>query len=114
MQVLVVKVARLLLLSLGNLQMATYPLTSSCNSPNDCLISLAMDLAALCDGGENGTNGCHLAGFTKDMAFAWHFVGTHVHPTLPPYWSAAAIIYTRKNYLKWWENQLAIQRIVGG
>ena len=36
----------------GDLQMATYPLdkqTAGCNSPHDWLVSLAMDLAALCD-----------------------------------------------------------------
>ena len=36
----------------GGLQMATSPLdkqTASCNSPNDWLMSLAMELAALCD-----------------------------------------------------------------
>ena len=36
----------------GYLQMAAYPLgkqTASCNLPHDWLMSLAMDLAALCD-----------------------------------------------------------------
>ena len=36
----------------GHLQMAAYPLdklTAGCNSPHDWLISLAMDLTALCD-----------------------------------------------------------------
>ena len=36
----------------GRLQMAACPLgkqTAGCNSPYDCLMSLAMDLAALCD-----------------------------------------------------------------
>ena len=36
----------------GHLQMAAYPLgkqTAGCNSPHDWLMSLAMDLAALCD-----------------------------------------------------------------
>ena len=46
-------------------------------------MSLAMDLAAcmLC-GGENGTNGCHLAVFSVDIAFSRHFVATHLpsHP----------------------------------
>ena len=31
-------------------------------------------------GGENDTNGCHLAGFGEDVAFARHFVAIH-----PPY-----------------------------
>ena len=37
---------------MGHLQMAAYPLgkqTADCNSPHDWLISLAMDLTALCD-----------------------------------------------------------------
>ena len=36
----------------GHLQMAAYPLgkqTAGCNSPHDWLMSLAMDLTALCD-----------------------------------------------------------------
>ena len=61
--------------------MAPSPLnqqTASCNSPHDWLMSLAMDLAALCDiyDGENGTNGCHLAVFSVDVAFAHHFEAT--------------------------------------
>ena len=28
-------------------------------------------------GGENGTVGCHVAGFSEDVAFARHFVATH-------------------------------------
>ena len=37
---------------MGCLQMAAYPLakqTAGCNSPHDWLMSLAMDLTALCD-----------------------------------------------------------------
>ena len=55
----------------GHLQMAPYPLGkqiagTGCNSSHDWLMSLAMDLAALCDcGGENGTSWCHLDGFNK-------------------------------------------------
>ena len=37
----------------------------------------------ICEG-ENGPNGCHLAGFSEDGAFAHHFVATHPLPTLPP------------------------------
>ena len=64
--------------------MATYPLykqTDGYNSPNDWLVSLAIDLAALCDtvcGGENDTNGYLLAGFSEDVAFAYHFVATRL------------------------------------
>ena len=31
----------------------------------------------------NGPNGCHLAGFSEDGAFARQFVATHPPPTLP-------------------------------
>ena len=52
--------------------MAPSPLdkqAGSCNSPHGWLMSLAMDLAdcVIC-GGENGTNGCHLAVFSVDVA----------------------------------------------
>ena len=54
--------------------MAAHPLekqTASCNSPRDWLMSLAMDLAAyMIRGGENGTNGCHFAGFSEVVTFA--------------------------------------------
>ena len=68
--------------------MATYPLdkqTAGCNSPHDWLVSLAMDLAAcvIC-GGENGTNGYHLADFSEDVAFAHHFVATCPAPPSYP------------------------------
>ena len=45
-----------------------------------------MDLAALCDicGGENGTNGCHLAGFSQDVAFTCLFVATYPPPPFHP------------------------------
>ena len=77
----------------GRLQMAVYPLgkqTASCNSPHDWLMSLAMDLAAcvIC-GGENGTNGCHLAGFSEDVSFARHFVATRPPP---PYHSTGVLL----------------------
>ena len=61
--------------------MAACPLgkqTDGCNSPHDWLMSLAMDLTALC---ENDTNGSHLAGSSEDVVFACHFVATH--PPLP-------------------------------
>ena len=68
--------------------MATYPLdkqTAICNLPHDWLVSLAMDLAAcvIC-GGENSTDGCHLAGFSEDVAFANHFVATCPPPPSYP------------------------------
>ena len=76
-----------------------------------------MDLTALCDicGGENGTNGCHLAGFSEDVAFARHFMATHLPPTFPPYRSATGIGYTNKNLSKMVENSDSyIHPIVGG
>ena len=58
---------------------------------------------------ENGTNGCHLAVFGVDVTFACDFVanvgvlvGVLVVLAMP-----------LKNYLKWWEIQLAIHSIVG-
>ena len=40
-----------------------------------------MDLPALCAcGGENSTNGIHLAVFSEDKAFSCHFMA----PTCPP------------------------------
>ena len=59
-------------------------------------------------GGENDTNGCHLAGFGEDVAFARHFVATHPVAVL------LILATSVKNYLKWREIQLAIHPIVGG
>ena len=47
-------------------------------------------------GGENGTNGCHLAVFSVNVAFACHFMATHSPPTLPPCKSASGIVYASK------------------
>ena len=61
--------------------------TAGCNSPHDWLMSLAMDLTVLCVcGGENDTNGCHLAGFGEDVAFAHHFVASHPPTLWECYW----------------------------
>ena len=60
-----------------------------------------MGLAALCDlWSENGTNRCHFAVFTIDIAFACHLVATHQLPTLLPYRSASGIGYTSKKLSK--------------
>ena len=67
-------------------------------------------LCEIC-GCENGHDGCHLAGFSEDIAFAHHFMATRLPPLLP-YRSASGIGYASKNYLKWWETQLAIHQIV--
>ena len=47
-------------------------------------------LCVIC-GGKNGTNGCHLAGFSEYVAFACHFLATCLPPTLPLYRSATGI-----------------------
>ena len=61
-------------------------------------MSLAMDLAALCDmyRGQNDTNGWHLAIFSLDVAFSHHFVAIRLPPTLPPYRNASYIGYSSK------------------
>ena len=51
-------------------------------------------------GGENRTNRRHLAGFSEDVAFAHHFVATHLPPTLLPYRSAIGIGYASKKLSK--------------
>ena len=94
--------------------MAAYPLgkqIAGCNSPHDWLMSLAM--LCVIYGGENDTNGCYLAGFGEDVAFAHHFVAT-----LPPCRSATGIGYTSKKLSKmvgnsasyssnsWWVDRL--------
>ena len=59
--------------------MAPYPLHKQVDgfySPHDWLMSLAM-LCVIC-AGKNGTNGCHLAGFNEDIAFARHFMATPI------------------------------------
>ena len=65
---------------LGGLQMTLSSLekqTANCDPPHEWLIILTMSLADLCDsGGENGTNGWHLAVFSETVAFACHFVVT--------------------------------------
>ena len=44
-----------------------------------------MSLAILCviREGENDTNGCHLAGYNEDVAFARHFMATRSPPFHP-------------------------------
>ena len=59
-------------------------------------------------GGENDINGCHLAGFSEDVAFARHFVASY-----PPVGVLLILATPAKNYLKWQEIQLAIHPIVG-
>ena len=73
--------------------------TADCESPHDWLMSLTMDLAALCVicGGENGTDGSYLAVFSEDVAFAHHFVATCPPPTLPPYRSVSGVGYASES-----------------
>ena len=62
--------------------MALYPLdkqTAGCNLPHDWLMNLTIDCVIY--GSENGTNGCHLALFSVDVAFTYHLVASH-HPLL--------------------------------
>ena len=73
--------------------------TAGCESPHNWLMSLALDLAALCDS-ENGTNGNHFPVFNEHVSFAPHVVATRPPP---PYRSASGIGYAIKNYLIWWE-----------
>ena len=108
----------------GHLQMAPYPLdkkTVGYNSPQDWLMNLAMDqlLCVIC-GGENGTIGCHLAGFSEVITFAGHFVATQLPSTLPTYRSTTGIGYASKILSKmagnstsyapnsWWIDRLQI------
>ena len=63
-------------------------------------------------GSENGTNGCHLTGFSEDVAFDLYFVATFLPPTLPSYRRASCIGYASKIDLKWQAIQLAIHSIV--
>ena len=69
-------------------------------------------LCVIC-GGENDINGCHLAGFSEDVAFARHLVVSH-----PSCRSATDIGYTSKKLSKmagnaasyspnsWWVDRL--------
>ena len=55
--------------------------TANCESPQGWLMSLAMDLAALCDMWRwNGTNGSHFPVFSEDVTFSHHFVATRPPP----------------------------------
>ena len=61
-------------------------------STHDWLVSLAMDLATLCDiWSANDTSGCHLAVFSEDLAVARHFMATR-----PPSRNASGIDYPSK------------------
>ena len=88
--------------------------TANCDSPRNWLMSMAMDLAAyVTRGGENGTSGCHLAVFSKDIAFTCHLVAPRLPPPSHPIGVLVVLAAPVKNYLKWWEIQLAIKCTVG-
>ena len=100
--------------------MAPSPLdkqTASCSSPHDWIMSLVMDLTALCDmcGGENDTNGHQFAVFSVRIA---SLPATLWLPACPPPSHPIGVLvvcidHTSKNYLKWQAVQLAIYLIVG-
>ena len=74
----------------GRLQMVSRPLdkyTAGCNSPHDWLMSLAKDLAALCDIWKwkwHKLIPFHVAVYNEDVAFAATSVATHPPPPHPP------------------------------
>ena len=85
-------------------------------TPHDWLVSLAMDLATvLCVicGGANDTSGCHLAVFSKDVAFACHFVAARPPPPSHPVGVLVVLTTPVKNDLKWRAIQLGIHSTVG-
>ena len=94
-------------------QMAPYPIdkqTADHNSPHDWLMSLAMDLAALCDMWRwKSHQWMPFVCFSEDIAFAHHFMATHPPPSSHP---VGILVVSVKNYRKWWAYQLAIHSIV--
>ena len=64
-----------------------------------------MDLAIyVIYGGDNGTNGCDLAGFSEVVTFASHFMSTRPPPLSHPIGVLLVLAIPVKNYLKWREN----------
>ena len=74
--------------------------TANCESPHNCLMSLAMDLVALCDMWRC-TNGSHLAVYSEDVVFACHFVATCLFLLSHPIGVLLVLAMLVKNYLKW-------------
>ena len=60
---------------------------------------LAMDLLCVICRGANDTSECHLAVFSKDMAFACHFVATRPPPPSHPLGVLVVLTTLVKNYL---------------
>ena len=86
----------------GGLYMASSPLdkhTASCNSPHHWLMSLAMDLAALCDLWRWIWHWWTPFGYLQYWYNLWLSLYGYP-PTLPPHRSASGIGYTSKKYLE--------------
>ena len=76
-------------------------------------MSLAMDLATLCDNEEKMIPmDAIFAVFSKDIAFGCYFVATRLPSILPSCRSASDIGYASKNYLKWQAIQQTIHSII--
>ena len=70
-------------------------------SPHDWLVSLAMDLATLCDTWRCKWHQWMPFGFfSEDVAVARHIVATRPPPTLPPCRNASGIDYPSKKLSK--------------
>ena len=76
-------------------------LTTSCNLLHDFwwIWPWSLLLCVVC-GSEIGTNGYHLAVYSVDVAFAYHFMATCLIPALPPYRSTSGIDYASKKLSK--------------
>ena len=60
---------------------------AGCNSVHDWPMIRAfywIQLLYVVFGGENVTNGCHLAGFSEEVSFAHHFMATRPSTSIPP------------------------------
>ena len=64
-------------------------------------------------GGKNGISGCRLFVFSKDIAFASHFMATRQLPPSYPVGVLLALATPVKNYQKWQAIQLAVHSTVG-
>ena len=85
------------------------------NSPHDWLISLAMDLAALCDMWKwKWHQWMPFGRFYWRHSLFLPLCGYLPTPTLPPYRSATGIGNTTKKVWNGWEIYLAIHPIVSG
>ena len=93
----------------GVLQMAPSPLdkqTADCDSPHNWLMSVAMDLAVLCD----TVYKFNLKWYIP-MDVIWLF-SVWIQPLPTASWFSSTPHPPVKNYLKWWAIQLAIHSTV--